>query len=450
MEELVAGHAVGGFVGASGDAAGVWGMAVAFGIAEVASGGFLGMGGGGGEGMGMGGLVGHHEDAPVGAIIGAEPATDAVIFDDDLEVFATVDGIDGATDEAMGIGAGAAVGGDELVIEADAIAEQASEWGAVGGVAVLIDAAFGAFVAAGAEVEIEDEDAAAFVEALGDIFLGEGILFLVALESGEGLVGEAASEEGEALDEFEEILAMEAGEFHGAEGGAGGGAAAGGDAIFDGEGGIFEGLSDGAIGILEGFLVIGAGKGEETDFAEDGAWAAGEDARFVAELADGDADVAEANEVEMIDGIALAEEDLAGVDANEMDTMAEEIDDFFKGSGFDALEEFAGLEDEIEGAFAVFFFEAGALAGEAHEAIEDIAADFPDFGGFEGGEIGGAWGATDGTTSGWPFHACRNARAASSDSSNEPASGAGNLSTLCPNTPRSPASAVARATLSSK
>ena len=142
-------------------------------------------------------------------------------------------------------------------------------------------------------------------------------------------------------------------------------------------------------------MVIGAGKGEETDFAEDGAWAAGEDARFVAELADGDADVAEANEVEMIDGIALAEEDLAGVDANEMDTMAEEIDDFFKWSGFDALEEFAGLEDEIEGAFAVFLFEAGALAGEAHEAIEDIAADFPDFGGFEGGEVGGAWGATE-------------------------------------------------------
>ena len=397
LEELVAGHAVGGFVGASGDAAGVWGMAVAFGIAEVASGGFLGMGGGGGEGvgMGMGGLVGHHEDAPVGAIIGAEPATDAMIFDDDLEVFAAVDGVDWATDEAMGIGAGAAGGGHEIVIEADAIAEHAGEWGAVGGVAVLIDAAFGAFVAAGAEVEIEDEDTAAFVEALGDIFLGEGILFLVALEAGEGLLGEAASEEGEAEEEFEEILAMEAGEFHGAEGGAGGGAAASGDAIFDGEGGIFEGLSDGAIGIIEGFLVIGAGKGEEPDFAEDGAWAAGEDARFVAELADGDADVAEANEVEMIDGIALAEEDLAGVDANEMDTMAEEIDDFFKGSGFDALEEFAGLEDEIEGAFAVFLLEAGALAGEAHEAIEDIAADFPDFGGFEGGEVGGAWGATE-------------------------------------------------------
>jgi hypothetical protein len=181
-----------------------------------------------------------------------------VIFDDDLEVFAAVDGIDWATDEAMGIGAGAAGGGDEIVIEADAIAEHAGEWGAVGGVAVLIDAAFGAFVAAGAEVEIEDEDTAAFVEALGDIFLGEGILFLVALESGEGLVGEAASEEGEAEEEFEEILAMEAGEFHGAEGGASGGAAASGDTIFDGEGGIFEGLSDGEIGIIEGFLVIGA------------------------------------------------------------------------------------------------------------------------------------------------------------------------------------------------
>ena len=48
-------------------------------------------------------LVVHHPDVSVRAIVGAQAASDAVVFDDDLLMLAAVDGVDRAADHAVGV-----------------------------------------------------------------------------------------------------------------------------------------------------------------------------------------------------------------------------------------------------------------------------------------------------------------------------------------------------------
>src|SRR4051794_6741809 len=48
-------------------------------------------------------LVRHHENVAVGTVGGAKTAPDAMILDDDLQVLAAMDGIDGAAEHAVRI-----------------------------------------------------------------------------------------------------------------------------------------------------------------------------------------------------------------------------------------------------------------------------------------------------------------------------------------------------------
>ena len=60
-----------------------------------------------------------HVDIPVGAIVSAEAAADAMAFDLNLFALAVaVNGIDGATDQAVGVGTGAATARDKPFVDA--------------------------------------------------------------------------------------------------------------------------------------------------------------------------------------------------------------------------------------------------------------------------------------------------------------------------------------------
>ena len=69
-------------------------------------------------------LVGRHENASVGTIRGAQAAADAMVFNDDLKMSPAMNGVHRAADHAMRVGARAARSGDDIFVEALAIAQQ--------------------------------------------------------------------------------------------------------------------------------------------------------------------------------------------------------------------------------------------------------------------------------------------------------------------------------------
>ena len=130
-------------------------------------------------------LVRHHENISVRTIRSAQTAADAVIFDHDLQMFAAMNRIDRTTRHAMRIGAGATRNRDEIIAEAATVAQQARDRHAVGFVAMLTDATFGAFVATRAQIHVEHENAPAFIEPLVDVLRHQRIDFAVAAERAE-------------------------------------------------------------------------------------------------------------------------------------------------------------------------------------------------------------------------------------------------------------------------
>ena len=106
---------------------------------------------------------GMHVDVAVGAIIGAQAAADAVALDLNLLALAVaVNGIDGAADEAIGIGARPATAGYQPLVNSQAVANQPRD------AIVRIAASFGAFVAASASFQIQNEQSLRVVEPLID------------------------------------------------------------------------------------------------------------------------------------------------------------------------------------------------------------------------------------------------------------------------------------------
>jgi hypothetical protein len=105
-----------------------------------------------------------HVDIAIWAIVGTQAAADAMTFDLDLLALAiAVDGIDGATDEAIGIGAGAATASDEPLVDPQAVANEARD------AAMCVTASFRAFIAARAGFKIEDEESL----GVGETLIGE-------------------------------------------------------------------------------------------------------------------------------------------------------------------------------------------------------------------------------------------------------------------------------------
>ena len=89
----------------------------------------------------------------------------------DLDLLAlavAVNGIDRATDEAIGIGARAARAGDQPLVDPQPLADQPRD------ALMRVAAGLGAFVAAGAGFEVENEKPLGVVQALVDEFAAEG------------------------------------------------------------------------------------------------------------------------------------------------------------------------------------------------------------------------------------------------------------------------------------
>ena len=108
--------------------------------------------------------VGPHADVAVGAVLLAQAAADAVVFDFDFVPFAAVNGIDRAADQAVGIFARAAGAGDQVFAEPQPFALEPRD------AAVGIGAGFGAFIAASAAFQIEHQQLLGVEQALVEIF----------------------------------------------------------------------------------------------------------------------------------------------------------------------------------------------------------------------------------------------------------------------------------------
>src|SRR5471032_1073778 len=105
--------------------------------------------------------------------------------------------------------------------------------------------------------------------------------------------------------------------------------------------------------------------------------------------------MAEAEQVDFPRGLALAEEDLTAADADKRDARAEKFHDGLVVIVGNSAEQIGTLEREIEGAAAVQRLEAMPQAGQAHEAIEHVAAKLPNFAGFNRGDVGRAGQAAE-------------------------------------------------------
>ena len=123
-------------------------------------------------------LVGYHEDAAVRAVFGAQTTSDAVVFDDDLKMFASVNGIDRTSDHAMWIRAGSAGGRDHEIVQTSSVPKQTWNWNAVRSGSVLFDATSGTCVAARTIIQIEHENALTLVETLRDIFVQNSVAYI--------------------------------------------------------------------------------------------------------------------------------------------------------------------------------------------------------------------------------------------------------------------------------
>ena len=110
-----------------------------------------------------------HVDVAIGAVVRAQATADAVLFDLDFETFAVaMDRVDGATNQAIRIGARAAGAGHEPFVEPQPFANEPRH------AAVRIGTSLGAFIAAGAGFEIEDQQPLGVVESLLDELAAKG------------------------------------------------------------------------------------------------------------------------------------------------------------------------------------------------------------------------------------------------------------------------------------
>src|SRR5712664_1390772 len=160
-------------------------------------------------------------DVAVGTILGAEAAADAPIFDDDFERISPSNRTDRAADHAERVAALAATRGDEILIEAQAIADETRD------AVVCVSASVDAGVAARAIVQIQNQQALRFHQALrkelidGDVVNHlHALLICSATFGGNGF--EAGSNAWETRDHVAEVAAGDSNEFDVIECGASG------------------------------------------------------------------------------------------------------------------------------------------------------------------------------------------------------------------------------------
>ncbi len=274
-------------------------------------------------------------DISVGAVVGAEAAADAPVLDDDFERVATADRADGASDHAERIAALTAGSGDQVLVEAQAFADQASD------AVMRVGARAHALIAASAAFEIEDEQALRFHQTLGEELVdGQRVNLHGALAvGGDAFMGngfERLADVRETLEHECKVIGADAHDFHVIERGAGRGARA---------------------------------SGEKRDLAEVAATGeVGED-EFASGALLGNFHEPDANEVEAVGGIALAADDLPGRVADEFDTIAQVVDEVF----CERREDGNAAQMRVERAGAIVAFELSAERLVALQDVEHVA-----------------------------------------------------------------------------
>src|SRR5215212_2283722 len=116
-------------------------------------------------------LVRDHEDTAIGTVLGTESAADTMVLDHDLQMFASVNRINRASDHAMWVGAGSTRRGDQEVINSRSGAEQPGDKRSVRSRAVSFDARFGTGVAPRAVVQIQHQDVLSLIQSIRDVII---------------------------------------------------------------------------------------------------------------------------------------------------------------------------------------------------------------------------------------------------------------------------------------
>ena len=158
-------------------------------------------------------FVRDHENAAVWTVFGAQAAPDAMILDHDLEVFASMNRIDGTSDHAMWIGAGPTRGRDHEVVQALPGAKQTRNRNPVRLRPMSLDATPRAGIATGAIVQVEDKNALTFVETLLDIVVENPVTDSRAVKASEGLFDDPATQDTKLPQHLKKIGAAELRQF---------------------------------------------------------------------------------------------------------------------------------------------------------------------------------------------------------------------------------------------
>src|SRR5262249_15031193 len=106
-----------------------------------------------------------HVDVAVGALLGAPPAADAPVFDDDLQRVLPPDRAYGADDHASGLAPGAEGRGPEILVVAQAVPDQP------GDAVVSVGTRAHAGVAPRASLEIDQQEILGLHQALAQEFV---------------------------------------------------------------------------------------------------------------------------------------------------------------------------------------------------------------------------------------------------------------------------------------
>src|SRR5439155_18170558 len=146
-----------------------------------------------------------HVDIPVRAVLGTDSAANTPVLDLDLDGFAPPNGPHRTSDHAQRVPALTAGGRHQVLVVAQAFAHE------TGDAVVGISTGLHTQIAAGAAVEIEEEEALCLhqplLEELFDIDVGRERLLLAALlTSAGGLLGELASDRRVALEHQVEVI----------------------------------------------------------------------------------------------------------------------------------------------------------------------------------------------------------------------------------------------------
>ena len=292
-------------------------------------------------------------DIAVGAVARTEAAANAPVLDDDLERISATNGTDRAAHHAERIAALTARGGDQKILKSETVADE------TGYAVVGVGAGVHAGVATRAFLEIEDEQALRFHQALREELIdGNGLDQLEALGVGELTLGdngfEADTDVRKTPHHFAEVFAGDFDDFDVIEGGTGGRTDA---------------------------------TAEQTDFAE--VVAAGQvgENEFAARIIFGDLHEPDAHEVEGIGRLPLTRDDLARSVADKFHAVFEAIDKV----GGEFREHGDAAKMRFEGAAAVVFVDLRAKGFVFHHDVEDVAQHFKrdDIGfGTDGGRAG--------------------------------------------------------------